>query len=131
MNTVRPVLEIENVSFSYGCHPVLEGISLSVKPGESVGITGPNGAGKSTLLKLVVGLLMPASGSIRLFGRPLKISRTRKVELCFPEGRFHQWQLSSTVERSFWPGALPAGTLRYFNREDHSLPGRLWGGRHG
>lgn len=36
MNTVRPVLEIENVSFSYGCHPVLEGISLSVKPGESV-----------------------------------------------------------------------------------------------
>jgi zinc transport system ATP-binding protein len=72
MNTVRPVLEIENVSFSYGCHPVLEGISLSVKPGESVGITGPNGAGKSTLLKLVVGLLMPASGSIKLFGRPLK-----------------------------------------------------------
>ena len=46
MNTVRPVLEIENVSFSYGCHPVLEGISLSVKPGESR-ITGPNGAGKA------------------------------------------------------------------------------------
>ena len=128
MNTVRPVLEIENVSFSYGCHPVLEGISLSVKPGESVGITGPNGAGKSTLLKLVVGLLMPASGSIKLFGRPLKDFKEHgRLSYVSQKAGFINSSFPSTV-RSFWPGASPGGdSFDILTGRTVPLPGRLWG----
>ncbi|MCL6635281.1 MAG: metal ABC transporter ATP-binding protein [Peptococcaceae bacterium] len=64
----NPVLEIDQVTFSYGCHPVVEDISLKVAAGEFIAVTGPNGSGKSTLLKLILGLLKPSSGSIRLFG---------------------------------------------------------------
>jgi zinc transport system ATP-binding protein len=63
-----PVVEIRNLSFTYGCHPVLKDISLSIMAGEVVGITGPNGAGKTTLLKLLVGQLQPQSGEIKIYG---------------------------------------------------------------
>lgn len=64
----KPVLELNNVSFSYGCHPVLDNISFKIERGESVGVTGPNGAGKSTLLKIILNRLKPTSGSIKIFG---------------------------------------------------------------
>ncbi len=62
------IVELKNITFSYGCHPVLENISLSIVKGETVGITGPNGAGKSTLLKIIAGLLNPSHGQVFLFG---------------------------------------------------------------
>lgn len=62
----RPVcLTVKNVSFSYGADPVLEDISLDIRQEEFVGIAGPNGSGKTTLLKILVGLLPPATGSVR------------------------------------------------------------------
>jgi len=62
------VVELKNVSFTYGCHPVLENIHLEIKAGEAVGFTGPNGSGKTTLLKLILGQLKPRSGTVKLFG---------------------------------------------------------------
>ncbi|MEG6615619.1 metal ABC transporter ATP-binding protein [Peptococcaceae bacterium 1198_IL3148] len=62
------VIEIQNMTFGYACHNILENINLIVNPGDAVAITGPNGAGKSTLLKLILGLLKPVSGTIKLFG---------------------------------------------------------------
>lgn len=63
------VIEIENMSFSYGNVPVLEDITLRIEDEEFFGIIGPNASGKSTLLKLLLGLLEPDSGSIRILGR--------------------------------------------------------------
>ena len=65
-----PVIEVENLTFSYrkGDVPTLENVNFSVKCGESGCIIGPNGGGKSTLLKLMLGLLVPDSGSIKIFG---------------------------------------------------------------
>jgi ABC-type Mn2+/Zn2+ transport system ATPase subunit len=48
---------------------VLEDVSLSVPPGDFLAIIGPNGAGKTTLLRVVLGLVRPASGSVRVFGQ--------------------------------------------------------------
>ncbi len=66
-----PAVELEDVSFAYrGAQPALEGVSLSVAPGSFVGIAGPNGGGKTTLLRLALGLERPATGVVRVFGRP-------------------------------------------------------------
>jgi zinc transport system ATP-binding protein len=67
---VRPFVEIEKVSFRYGEVSVLEDIDLTVEPGDFLGIIGPNGSGKTTLLRIMLGLLAPTSGQVRLFGHP-------------------------------------------------------------
>lgn len=63
-------VELEHVFVSYGQYLVLEDISLQVRRGEFVGILGPNGAGKSTLFKVILGLIKPLSGKVRIFGKP-------------------------------------------------------------
>jgi branched-chain amino acid transport system ATP-binding protein len=63
-----PLLEIVAVHAGYGRVAILHGVSLAVAPREVVCIIGPNGAGKSTTLKVVVGLLRPATGEVRLAG---------------------------------------------------------------
>ena len=65
-----PVLVVEGVSKSYGAVQALEGVTLSLHKGETLGIIGPNGAGKTTLARLVVGLDSPDSGVIRYQPRP-------------------------------------------------------------
>lgn len=73
----EPVIEVEDLWFSYGVEPVLEGISLRVEWGDVLGLIGPNGSGKTTLLKLIVGLLPLQQGTIRLFGQELRRFRER------------------------------------------------------
>ena len=62
------MLEIRNISFSWGGRPLLEDVSFSVAPGETVALAGANGAGKTTLLKILVGLCVPTSGTVSLDG---------------------------------------------------------------
>jgi len=66
------IIELTNVSFSYGEDRVVENITLAIHKGDYLGIIGPNGGGKSTLLKLILGLLTPTSGTISLYGKPIK-----------------------------------------------------------
>ena len=68
MSLEQDYIKLDNVSFSYGNNPVLENLSFSVKKGEYLGIIGPNGGGKTTLLKIILGLLNPARGTVKLFG---------------------------------------------------------------
>ena len=67
---MRPFVELEGVGVSYGEVRVLDGINLTVEPGDVLGIIGPNGSGKTTLLRVMLGLLEPQEGSVRLFGQP-------------------------------------------------------------
>ncbi len=73
---MKPV-EITKLSFAYGGPPVLEDVNLEVGEGEFLGVVGPNGGGKSTLLKLILGLLAPDSGNLKVFGENPKKSRRR------------------------------------------------------
>ena len=69
MTIAQPIIDVEDVTFSYGNAPVLERVNLQVHDGEFLGIVGPNAGGKSTLLKIILGLLQPQSGRTRVLGR--------------------------------------------------------------
>jgi zinc transport system ATP-binding protein len=62
------IVEMENVSFAYNGQTVLQDVNLAIAPEDFVAIIGPNGGGKTTLLKLLLGLLKPDTGSIRVLG---------------------------------------------------------------
>jgi zinc transport system ATP-binding protein len=68
----KNIIEIKNISFSYNNDEVLKDITLDVHKGDYVGIVGPNGAGKTTLIKIILGLLNPSQGSIKIFGEDIK-----------------------------------------------------------
>ena len=60
-------LAANNITFSVADRNLLDEVSLSLRPGEVVGLIGPNGAGKSTLLKIMSGELTPSAGHVTLF----------------------------------------------------------------
>lgn len=74
------LLTVDNVSKSYGALQVTQGVSFSVKAGETLGILGPNGAGKTTLFNLISGDVRMDSGSIRFLGQEL--GRLRPHQRC-------------------------------------------------
>lgn len=63
------VVEVRNVTFSYDGTPVVEDADCTIRENSFVGIVGPNGGGKTTLVKLMLGLIEPDEGSVRVFGR--------------------------------------------------------------
>jgi len=72
LNHHKNIIEINQLSFSYGSNLILNQVSLNIHQGDYLGIVGPNGAGKTTLLKIMLRLLSPASGAIKLFGVDIK-----------------------------------------------------------
>jgi zinc transport system ATP-binding protein len=64
------IVEIKNIWFAYNGQAVLEDVSLDIRPGDFIAMIGPNGGGKTTLLKLMLGLLRPNRGTIRVLGDP-------------------------------------------------------------
>jgi ABC-type branched-subunit amino acid transport system ATPase component len=66
-----PVLQIENIEFSYGRLQVLFGLSLRVQRGEALALLGTNGAGKSTLLRVAAGLEAPTAGRVEFDGHDI------------------------------------------------------------
>jgi zinc transport system ATP-binding protein len=73
----EPVITFEDVSFAYNGGLVLDRVNLSIEPKEFVWIVGPNGGGKTTLVKLLLGLLSPRRGKVRVFGRAPAAVRPR------------------------------------------------------
>ncbi|MFM8702862.1 MAG: ABC transporter ATP-binding protein, partial [Planctomycetia bacterium] len=66
-----PMLEVENLEAGYGPIKALDGVSLTVAPGELVAIIGANGAGKTTLLMAISGVVPVRGGQVRFEGRPV------------------------------------------------------------
>ena len=64
-----PAIEVQDLGFSYNGHPVLRDVSLTIQQGEFLAILGPNGGGKTTLVKLILGILKPDKGTIKVLGK--------------------------------------------------------------
>mgnify|MGYP001230458337 FL=1 len=63
------VIDAQKVEFSYGSRQVLNGLSLSISPGEIFGVLGANGAGKTTFIRMLLGLVRPQSGNVLVHGK--------------------------------------------------------------
>jgi zinc transport system ATP-binding protein len=109
-------VQFEAVTFSFGPHLVLDDVTVSIQSGQMVGIVGPNGGGKTTFLKLVLGLLRPDRGRIRVLGRSPQQARALvgyvpqqfRFDPKFPVtvldvvlmGRLRSWQLAGRFSSS-------------------------------
>ena len=117
MTEKYPVIEINNLSFSYSPGvPVLEDVSMKINAGQSGCIVGPNGGGKSTLLKLMLGLLQPEKGTIRISGQPP--AKIRQKIGYMPQ--YHQLDPSfpaSVLEVALMGRLTPGTFFRYPKRD--------------
>ena len=118
-----PVIMASNLRFGFDRRePVIRDVHLRIDPGERVALVGPNGSGKSTLARLLVGLLRPDAGTVRLLGddparlRPAELARRASYVFQDPERQF----LAQTVEEEVLVG------LRFVERPAaRILMGRL------
>jgi ABC-2 type transport system ATP-binding protein len=74
-----PVLAVAGLRKTYGALAAVDGVSLEVQRGEIVGLVGPNGAGKTTTINMILGVLAPTAGSIRIDGFDLAKARSRAL----------------------------------------------------
>jgi len=113
-----PAIEMKDVWFSYSRVPVVEGVTFTLRQGDFLGILGPNGGGKTTLLKLMLGLLKPDRGEIRIFGRPPKEAR-RMVGYLPQETDFHMTFPITAYELALMGRLLHAKVGRPYTKQDH------------
>ncbi len=73
----QPLVEIENLYAGYNNEIILDGINLSIKQDDFIGLIGPNGGGKTTLLKVIIGLIKPSSGVVRVMGESPEKGRSQ------------------------------------------------------
>ena len=84
------ILQLKNISKSFGAIKALDDVSLSLNPGEVLGLMGDNGAGKSTLIKIIAGNFKPSSGNIIFeeeeveFTKPMD-ARNKKIEVVYQD----------------------------------------------
>jgi len=83
------LIEVENVTFSYGGRMVLEDVSFPVRERDFLAVIGPNGSGKTTLLKIILGLLAPDSGRVRIMGLAPAEFRERHLLGYIPQKATH------------------------------------------
>lgn len=92
------LLELKNISKSYGPKKVLKNINLSIEEGKIVGLLGPNGSGKSTMIKLINDLLVPDSGEILIKGEKPGMA-SKKIIAYLPERTYlnQNWTVRETL----------------------------------
>ncbi|WFN33588.1 ABC transporter ATP-binding protein [Methanogenium sp. S4BF] len=113
-----PVIEVEHVSLGQNGQVMLEDISLTVREHEFHAIIGPNGGGKTTLLKVILGLIRPDSGTVRVLGGT---PHEMRVHLGYvPQFRTFDFQFPISVQDMVASGRLGhlAGPFQRFTRED-------------
>ncbi|HVC09092.1 MAG TPA: metal ABC transporter ATP-binding protein [Elusimicrobiota bacterium] len=120
VNHGENLIELDHVSFSYGGRPVLEDVELAVHRGDYLGIVGGNGAGKTTLIKIVLGLLRPTSGAVRLFGQDISAFKDWSRLGYVPQKATNfDANFPATVEEVALMGRYGRrGLLRFLTRDD-------------
>lgn len=97
-----PVLEVRNLTKTFGDFTAVNGISFALQPGEILGVLGPNGAGKTTTMHMLLGLITPTSGTISMFGMDLETNREAILQQVNFSSTYMSMPQSLTVEENLW-----------------------------
>jgi len=114
----EPLVRLQDVTFAYGAEPVLQDVTLAVRPGAFTGVVGPSGSGKTTLLRLLLGTVRPSRGQVtRAAGTAVSyvpqletvnwnfpVTAAECVLMARPQGRLAPW--ASRAERAEVAGVL-------------------------
>jgi len=110
MRRLQPVAMLTQVTKRYKATTALDGLDLALRPGEVVALLGPNGAGKSTAVRLMLGLIAPSDGTVRIFGSDPRNPATRmRVGAMLQLGRIPETLLVREhidIFRSYYPRPL-------------------------
>ncbi len=109
------MLEVRDVTVRFGARAVLDRVALDVGDGEVVALQGPSGSGKSTLLRVIAGLLLPDTGSVRVAGRDVTTEppHRRGVGLVFQDDQlFPHRDVAGNVEFGLRMQRVPATARR-------------------
>lgn len=110
-----PAVEVTDLTVAYGDKPVLWDVDVQAPPGTLLAIVGPNGAGKTTLIKAILGLITPAAGQVRIYGKPYR--QQRHLVGYVPQRGSVDWDFPTSVLDVVMMGRY--GALGWFRR-----PGR-------
>jgi ABC-2 type transport system ATP-binding protein len=116
-----PVLQVTNLRKRFGDFTAVDDVSFSMQPGEILGLLGPNGAGKTTTIHMLLGLITPTAGSIRVFGLDLSTHRETILERVNFSSTYISMPQSLTVEENLWVVARLYGMVDIARRVDQVL----------
>jgi zinc transport system ATP-binding protein len=116
----KNIIEVEDLSFSYDNHQVLKDINLPIHKGDYLGVIGPNGSGKTTLIRLILGLLKPSKGTIKLFGQDITKFKDKSKIGYVPQKLVNlDTNFPATVEEIVAMGLYPRkGPFTFLNKTD-------------
>lgn len=95
------LFECQNLTKRYGKKTALENLTLSLESGKIIGLLGPNGSGKTTLIKMISGLLVPSTGTIKVDGKEIGVE-TKSIVSYLPERTYiPDWMRVSDILKFF------------------------------
>ena len=116
-----PLVEMQNISVSFGGVHAVENVSIDLYPGEVLALVGGNGAGKSTLIKVLAGAHRTDSGEVRVQGQPVAITTPRDAKALGIETTYQTLALADNIDA---PGNIFLGrelTTRFGNLDDSAM----------
>lgn len=123
---IRPALEADRVTKTFGSFTAVESASFRVEPGEIAAVLGPNGSGKTTLLKMIRGLLRPTSGRILIRGADIASRPEAAQAVGYMSQRFSLYPLLTGIENlSFFggiSGLRPAAVRQALAEAERRVP---------
>jgi ABC-2 type transport system ATP-binding protein len=114
-----PIVQLQHVRKVYDAKVAVEDLSLAIEPGTMFGLLGPNGSGKTSSIRMMIGITMPDSGTVSLFGRPFHRSMLARVGY-LPEERGLYKRMNVLDQLVF------LGRLRGLSAHEAARRARLW-----
>jgi ABC-2 type transport system ATP-binding protein len=112
------IVHVENLTKRFGEFTAVDGVSFEIRKGEILGLLGPNGAGKTTTIQMLLGLITPTGGEVRMFGLPFDRHREEILGKVNFSSTYVSMPQALTVEENLWVIARLYGMDRIQARVD-------------
>src|SRR5881396_4001622 len=116
-----PIVQVRNLTKRFGDFTAVDGVSFDIRQGKILGLLGPNGAGKTTTIQMLLGLITPTAGEIRMFGLPFDRHREEILGRVNFSSTYVSMPQALTVEENLRVVGKLYGMDRITSRIDHII----------